>query len=400
MAKETCLTRKRAAAYNSIDCGEAAPPSHPSEAADTTPSCRRGRKTRTDVAMELDLRKQRILQAIVQDYVATAEPVGSHVLVERYQLGVKSATIRNEMAEMSERGYLRQPHASAGRVPSDLGYRFYVNRLMPLPVIQEGESQRIQSAVASAASELDAILRRTCQLLTEMTRLPAVATAPDADDTELRQIFLTHAGVQKSLLVLLFSTGRSESRILVDVNLSASDALGIANALNDRYAGATLGALATAIPDEAPAELARFLLLWKRLVAEIASIARALRDEKPMYVEGTQVVFEQPEFRDVDRVGQFLATLQERAALLEMLNGALGPPPPLPWVQVTIGEEMRRATMSEYSMVSSHYFIGTRERGAIGVLGPTRMDYARAAGAVELMARTMSAVLTRLSVAP
>jgi heat-inducible transcriptional repressor len=235
-----------------------------------------------------------------------------------------------------------------------------------------------------------------------MTRLPAVATAPDAEDTELRQVFLTPAGAQKSLLVLLFSTGRSESRILVDVNLSASDALRVANALNDRYADSTLGALAAATPGEVPVEIAPSAPLWKRLVSEMASIARALRDEKPMYVEGTQVVFEQPEFRDVDRVGQFLATLQERAALLEMLNGALAgtTPPPLLSVQVTIGEEMRRREMSEYSMVSSHYFIGARERGSIGVLGPTRMDYARAAAAVELMARTMSAVLTRLSVAP
>ena len=114
--------------------------------------------------MELDLRKQKILQAIVQDYVTTAEPVGSHVLVERYSLGVKSATIRNEMAEMSDWGYLRQPHTSAGRVPSDRGYRFYVNRLMPLPVIQQGESDRIRRAVESASTEFDAILRRTCAL--------------------------------------------------------------------------------------------------------------------------------------------------------------------------------------------------------------------------------------------
>jgi heat-inducible transcriptional repressor len=335
--------------------------------------------------------------------VATAEPVGSHVLVERYSLGVKSATVRNEMAEMSERGYLRQPHTSAGRVPSDRGYRFYVNRLMPLPVIQEGEAQLIQSAVASAASELDAILRRTCQLLAEMTRLPAVATAPDADDTELRQVFLTPAGVQKSLLVLLFSTGRSENRLLVDVALTAGEALRLANALNDRFQGATLGALVVMPPETAPPpELARFTALWKRLTAEITAAARAIRVEKPMYVEGTQVVFEQPEFRDVDRLGQFLATLQERAALLEMLNGALGGASlsPLPLVQVTIGEEMYRPAMVEYSMVSSHYFIGTRERGSIGVLGPTRMDYGRAAAAVELMARTMSRILTRLSVTP
>jgi heat-inducible transcriptional repressor len=234
-----------------------------------------------------------------------------------------------------------------------------------------------------------------------MTRLPAVATSPDADDTELRQIFLTPAGGQKSLLVLLFSTGRSENRILFDVQLSASDALRIANGLNERFAGATLASLASVTSDELPAALQTFAAPWRRLTAEIASVARALREEKPMYVEGTQGVFEQPEFRDVERLGQFLTTLQERAALLEMLNGALGGhPPPLPSVAVTIGEEMMRPALSEYSMVVSHYFIGTRERGSIGVLVPTLMDYSLAAAAVELMARTMSAVLTRLSVAP
>lgn len=350
--------------------------------------------------MELDLRKQRILQAIVQDYIATAEPVGSHVLVERYRLGVKSATIRNEMAEMSERGYLRQPHTSAGRVPSDRGYRFYVNRLMALPVIQEGETARIQNAVASASSELDGILRRTCQLLTEMTHLPAVATSPDADDTELRQIFLAAAGIDKSLLVLLFSTGRSETRLLVETRLSASDALVLANALNERFAGATLSQLRNVTDEVPPMELGTFYSIWLRITQEIVAAARAIQDELPMYIEGTQAAFVQPEFREVDKLGQFLATLQERAALLELLgdvvSGSSGNPRPP--VQVRIGEEWGRPEMAEYSLVSSSYYIGTQERGTIGVVGPTRMDYGRAAAAVELMARTMSDLLTRLTV--
>jgi heat-inducible transcriptional repressor len=350
--------------------------------------------------MELDLRKQRILHAIVQDYIATAEPVGSHVLVERYGLGVKSATVRNEMAEMSERGYLRQPHTSAGRVPSDLGYRFYVNRLMPLPVIQEGESVRIRNAVASASSELDAILRRTCQLLTEMTHLPAVATSPNAEDTELRQVFLASAGADKSLLVLLFSTGRSENRLLVDMRLSASDALILANALNEKLGGATITALRNTADTPCPPELPTFRPLWKRIMTEIATAARSIYEERQMYIEGTQTALVQPEFREVERFSQFLKTLQERAALLEMLGQAVTDshgPFRLP-VQVRIGEEWGRPEMAEYSLVSSSYYIGTQKHGTIGVMGPTRMDYARATAAVELMARTISDLLTRLTV--
>lgn len=358
--------------------------------------------------MELDIRKQRILQAIVQDYVATAEPVGSHVLVERYHLGVKSATIRNEMAEMSERGYLRQPHTSAGRVPSDRGYRFYVNRLMPLPVLQEGEVTLMRRAIATASTEMDAILRRTCQLLAEITRLPALATPPDADDTELRQIFLTPAGAEKALLVLLFSSGRAENRILTEARLTASDALLLANALNERFGGQTVASLRGGSVLEAtdalpPAELARFTPLWGRLIAEVGEVIHALGAESPVVVEGAHAAFEHPEFRDVERLGQLLSTLQERAALLEMLGTALGSarmkPSARPVAQVRIGEEMGRPEFSEYSVVTSPYFVGLREWGAIGVVGPTRMDYGRASAAVEFMARTVSDLLTRLSVA-
>ncbi len=348
--------------------------------------------------MDLDFRKQRILHAIVQDYIATAEPVGSHILVERYNLGVKSATIRNEMAEMSERGYLRQPHTSAGRIPSNLGYRFYVNRLMGLPALQGGETERIQLAVTSVASELDAVLRRTCQLLAEMTRLPAVATTPNADDTELRQVFISPAGVDKALLVLLFSTGHTEHRILLGVHFSATEALSLANALNEKLGGTMLTTLQSLTASDPPAELSSLANLWRRVISEAVSAARAMREDSPMFLEGAQNVFDQPEFRDVERLGQFLILLQERAAVLDMLGQALTHTAQAT-VRVVIGEEIGRPEMSEYSMVSSHYYIGTRERGSIGVLGPTRMDYGRVSAAVELMARTVGDILTRLSVA-
>lgn len=352
--------------------------------------------------MELDARKQRILEAVVRDYVATAEPVGSHVLVQRYSLGVKSATLRNEMAEMSERGYLRQPHTSAGRVPSDRGYRFYVDRLMPLPVIQPDEAASVRRAVASASSEMDAILRKTCFLLTAMTQLPAVATPPDADDTELRQVFLSPVGTDRALLVLLFGTGRAENR-LVGARLTASDALLLANALNERFGGETLSALrAEAQADEPPpAELRALGALWTQFRQEVLAAARAVAEEVPVVVEGAHTVLQHPEFRDVERLGQFLSTLQERAALVEMMSRALDDQTaesktPL---HVVIGEENSRPALHGYSVVSSTYFVGTRERGAIAVLGPTRMDYARVGGAVRLMAQTVSDLLTQLSVA-
>lgn len=348
--------------------------------------------------MELDPRKQRILQAIVQDYIATAEPVGSHVLVERYDLGVKSATIRNEMAEMSDLGYLRQPHTSAGRVPSDRGYRFFVNRLMVLSPISDFEARQAQDALRQAESELDAILRKTCQFLTQMTNLPVVVTSPEAlDGTELCQVFVSPAALDKALLVLLLSTGRTEHRLLPELRLAATDALLLANALNERYGNQALSLLKDLdFEQEAPpAELIHLRPLWRRLVRELILAARSIPENLPIFFEGTQNVLVQPEFRDVERLGQFFGMLQERAALLELLGieaAAQG------WT-IQIGAEMRHPNFAALAVVSSPYYVGTRERGNIGVVGPTRMDYSRAVASVRFMAGVLTEVLTRLAVA-
>ena len=347
--------------------------------------------------LELDPRKQKILNAIVQDYIATAEPVGSHVLVERYDLGVKSATIRNEMAEMSDLGYLRQPHTSAGRVPSDRGYRFFVNRLMVLSPVADAEARQVQAALRSAENELDAILRQTCRLLTQMTSLPVVVTSPEAiDGTELRQLFVSPAAADKALLVLLLSTGRTEHRLLPELRLAATDALLIANALNDRFGNLALSVLRgiDLETERPPVELTHLRPLWLRLVRELVQVARGLVENTPLFFEGTQNVLVQPEFRDVDRLGQFFGMLQERAALLELLGieaAAQG------WA-IQIGQEMSHPNFAALAVVSSPYYVGTRERGSIGVVGPTRMDYSRAVASVRFMAGVLTDFLTRLAV--
>jgi heat-inducible transcriptional repressor len=346
--------------------------------------------------MDLDLRKQRILNAVVQDYVLTAEPVGSHLLVERYELGVKSATVRNELAELSERGFLRQPHTSAGRVPSDLGYRFYVNRLMVLSPLARLERLQIQQALRSAESELDAILRKTCQLLTQLTQLPAVATSPEApDETYLRQVFLSSAAADKALLVFLFSTGRTEHRLLAEAPLSATDALTLANALTDRFCDKPLTELRRTVRETevAPSELVGLGRLWQRLVRELVLVIQSVAENVPVIVEGSQSVLAQPEFRDVECLSQFFVMLQERAAMLELLRMEAAEKD----VEVRIGKELGRPELQSFAVVSSPYFVGTRERGSIGVIGPTRMDYGVAVTHVRFLAQALSGLLTSLA---
>ncbi len=338
--------------------------------------------------MSLDERKQKILGAVVRDYVETVRPVGSEDLAARHPWGVKSATIRNELAELSELGYLRQPHTSAGRIPSDQGYRFYVDHLM---VLREMDTSAQQDG--ERPSELDRLLRQTCALLTRHTSYTSVATPPRPADVVIRQIVVSPVSEERLLLVLLLSTGQVENLLLPDADaLSPSDCVSLVNALNAAFAGKTLAALcALAAPFPAPASFSALLRGWhETLAAAVCRMAQRASEEE-VFLEGAGEILRQPEFRETTKWEGVLDTLQTRTLLLQTLSRALGPD-----VAVVIGTENHIAAMQECSIVSASYYVGTRERGTIGVVGPTRMDYDRAVPAVGFFARALTRTLTHL----
>ena len=345
--------------------------------------------------MILDQRKQQILGAVVRDYVETIRPVGSEDLASRHAWGVKSATIRNEMAELSEMGYLRQPHTSAGRVPSDRGYRFYVDHLMLPPPSASGPEPR--SAEASGL-ELDYLLRRTCALLTRYTSYTSVATPPRPADTRVSRVFLSDAGEGRLLLVVLLSTGQVENRLLAEAeSLRASHIVSLGNALDAAFAGLALDAVTGAdasVSSQAPAELTAALHPWfSTLAGAVREMLCQASDEDSTYLEGASEIVRQPEFRDAAKLEELLGALQKRTLLFQTLSRALLGPD----VAVVIGTENYVAAMHECSVVSAPYFVGARQRGTLGVVGPTRMNYDRAVPAVEFFARSLTQTLTCLS---
>lgn len=341
--------------------------------------------------MSLGERKQKILGAVVRDYVETVRPVGSEELALRHAWGVKSATIRNELAELSELGYLRQPHTSAGRIPSDRGYRFYVDHLMVTVPVFAASSEGDEAA---AGLELDYLLRRTCALLTRHTSYTSVATSPRPSDTTVSRVFVSAAGAGRLLLAALLSTGQVENRLLADMQaISASQVGRLENALNAAFAGQALDAATAAKAPNAPNALAASLR------PRFATMAEAVRqmlcrtaDEDSAYLEGESEILRQPEFRDGAKMDGLLGALQQRTLLFQTLSRALLGPD----VAVVIGAENRLAAMHECSVVSAPYFVGRHERGTIGVVGPTRMDYDRAVPAVEFFARSLTRTLTCL----
>lgn len=347
--------------------------------------------------MSLDERKQKILGAVVRDYVDTARPIGSEDLATRHPWGVKSATIRNEMAELAEMGYLRQPHTSAGRIPSDLGYRFYVDHLMIIRTVDSGGSDHPIGRLL----ELETLLRQTCALLTRMTSYTSVATPPRPADTDVSRVFLSSAGDGRLLLTVLLSTGQVENRLACPAETgelpetTGPDLTRLADALNADFAGKTIDSILAS--DALPIPPGEFTVALRRLHRTLAEAVRQTvresANEDSVYLEGANEIFRQPEFRDAAKIEGVLETLQTRTLLFQALSRTLLGPD----VAVVIGSENHVVSMQECSVVTAPYYIGTRERGTIGVVGPTRMDYDRAVPAVGFFAQTLTQTLTRLA---
>lgn len=344
--------------------------------------------------MGLCERRRSILRAVINDYVETAEPVGSETLARKYDFGVKPATIRNELAAMSELGYLRQPHTSAGRIPSDLGYRFYVDELMPEPHLGPDETAHARRSYDPFESEIEEILQRTCRILSGLTRYTSIATAPQMDTISIKQVALLLIGAGKLLAVIVMNNGRIDHRSVdSNIDLKLDKVTAMTNFINERFQDADLKELIRKADRELPPEIAGMHDLYKRVLSVLKQ-ALATNDEDEIFVNGTSNILKQPEFTHSDRLASLLDALESRRDLFQVLSQSiLGRE-----VTVVIGAENMIEEMQECSFVASSYTIGTRVCGRIAVIGPTRMDYRRAVAAVEFMALNLSSLLTSLSI--
>lgn len=343
--------------------------------------------------MTLDSRKGKILHAIVEDYVESADPIGSEWLAAHHDFGCKSATLRSEMSEMSELGYLRQPHTSAGRIPSDRGYRYYVDRLMPAPAFDDVPDQGTITAISKRASEVDEIVQHSCRILSGMAQYPSVATPPSLGATILKRLYLTAASPRQALLVMLLSTGHVEHRLIKFQREIADRSLErVSNYVNSMLAGRSLEDLSQFTLLQIPAELLGESALLKEVVSSLVDASRNLAENR-VFLEGTNHLLRQREFQDVNRLEQLLSSLEQHHLLCQVLSRALLGQD----VTIVIGAECPVEAMQECSVVTAQYRIGDRVGGFIGVVGPTRMKYDRAVGAVGLMARNLSVLLSRHS---
>jgi heat-inducible transcriptional repressor len=337
---------------------------------------------------ELDERKAAILRTIVEHYVDSAQPVGSQTVTQSAGLGVSAATVRNEMSVLERDGFIAQPHTSAGRIPTDSGYRYYVDHLAGAGALAPAERRRIADFFTSATMAMDVLLHETSQLLARVTAHAAVVVGPQAESVTVRSVHLALLQPRVLLAVVVMSNGAVEKEtVVLDTDATSEDA-GIASArLADYLAGYRLAELPAARFVGAPGDRADAIATAS---CEALGAYVARHHDEPLYVGGaSRLAAEQESFASTSASG-LLELLEQHVVLGALLRELLGP-----GLTVRIGAENELADLRECSLVLAPYLVEGEAIGTVGVLGPTRMDYRKAQAAVSTVSRQLGQQLSR-----
>ncbi len=345
--------------------------------------------------MELSERKKKILRAIVDNYIQTAEPVGSKALAAMPGLECSSATIRNEMADLTQMGLLEQPHTSAGRVPSPAGYRLYIDELMLDYRLSVDETQSLNQAMEMKMQEMDKVISQVSKMVSKMTNLPAVAMTAAANAPTVRRFDILQASAGSFILVVMTSNEIVKNKLIkLPVHCDEQDL---------KLLSAVLNASLTDIPAEqfSPElleKVARSAGAAASLVPIIVDFTTNLLSEQQksqVYVAGQMKLLGQPEYRDVDKAQEVLSTLDEGA--LSNLPATLAD---VGKTQILVGPENIAKELKDTSVVMTRFDIGDGMQGLIGVVGPTRMDYAQVTARLSYFAENLGRMFAKPELPP
>jgi heat-inducible transcriptional repressor len=322
----------------------------------------------------LNERERRVLEAVIQTYVETAQPAGSRSLAHKFGLGVSPATIRNTMSDLEEKGYLYHPHASAGRVPTDVAYRVYVDSLIPIRPPGATERRRLTAQISTGGSAVEAILRRAAQSLGVITQELGIALGPTLENATLEHVELIKLSSERLLVALTLSAGAVRT-IFVDVRSEIADAAiaEVTRVLNERLSGLTMrqirSSLGDRLRDVGPTRDATDLL--NVFIEEGEQLFdSALEADDSVLLGQASVLAEQPEFASIDNMRKLVALTETREKLGELLRRRSG----TTGVSISIGNEHDDPKLSNFTLVTASYNAGPLT-GVIGVIGPTRMPY-------------------------
>lgn len=330
--------------------------------------------------MGLSARKRHILQAVVTDYIKSAQPVGSRTVSRRYKIGLSPATIRNEMADLEESGYLMQPHTSAGRIPSQKGYRYYVDQLMEAPDLEDEEKAEIKQVFQfRKLQEIEEIILHTSRLLSLLTNYTSLILGPQLKKSSFKKLQIMPLDNQRGLLILVTDTGFVKNNVIaLPQTLSGSELNRIVSYLNRRLKGLTIDKITSRLIGELRRDLYHHVTFLEETFTLLEdSLAE---DERRVFLGGTTNILSQPEFGDIEKIRSLLSLFEQHALLATILSR---PVAGIEGITIKIGKENILEEVQECSLVLASYSFGKEVMGTIGILGPTRMDYAKTIAVVQ-----------------
>lgn len=332
----------------------------------------------------LDERIYKVLWAVVDSYISNPDPVGSRYITKKYGFNLSPATIRNIMADLEEMGYLRQPHTSAGRIPTDKGYRFYVESLMS-GAIDHGLFEEMKQRLENIRDDINELLDETAKTISEATHYLGIALPPKPDRTVFQRINLYKYKENRVVIVLITEEGIIKNRIIeFGPDITDRDLKRISDYLNSRFSGYSIDEIRKTILREVDSDR----VICDKLISRAMKICEEVlySGQETVFISGLSGVLELPDFSDLKRIRAIMKTIEDKhriIKLLDMLTDNDG-------VKVVIGSENPVTEMTNLSVVASTYREGDRQVGAVGIIGPTRMDYLRAITIVDATARYIS----------
>lgn len=341
--------------------------------------------------MELDERKQSILQAIVDDYIMTGVPIGSHTICQKYGMGLSSATIRNEMAGLEEMGFLGQPHTSSGRIPLEKAYRLYVDRMMKVAPLKKSEIDMIIGYFSRRIDEVEQVVNQTAKLLSEMTSYVSVVLAPQLNRVRIKHIQLVPVTETKALAVIVTDAGIiKDAFIRIPEGIDAAYLDMVSKTLTEKLRGRSTSEVGAVLMDMAETIMdhTRFF----NLVVDGLRESVKPSEKRDVILGGTNNIFKHPEYKDIEKAKNLLQVLETKDMLYRMFSRASS----LEFT-ISIGSENEYEEIQDCSIVSATYSIGGRELGSFGVIGPTRMNYGKVVSLLGYLGKSLNEILLKIS---
>lgn len=342
--------------------------------------------------MELNDRKKLILQAVVDEYISSAEPVGSRAISKKNDLGLSSATIRNEMADLEEMGYLIQPHTSAGRIPTDEGYRFYVNSLMRRYKMGVETIEQLQEELAGRISRLDRTILKAGLMAAALTDYTTVITSPIGERVEIKKLDLVP--IADDTVMLIIVTSRVNNRV-IRVRLTQKECTDIAAILNDCLIGKAADEIGYDTIRDIETECTGRLNIEDRIIIKVLNFVYECigdLDESEIFVENAKSILKYPEYSDVNKAREIFNFLEDKKSLKQLISGTESD-----GVRAMIGTENEAEILKDCSLVTVNYSLDGKNVGKLGVIGPKRMNYSQVFASLDLISQEIDKLFSYIT---